>query len=52
MQRTHLPLLVWIQAIYLIAASSKGISADMLGVSCALECYLQGRVGSISRPLT
>ena len=27
MHRTHLPLLIWAQAIYLIVASSKGISA-------------------------
>jgi hypothetical protein len=36
MHRTHLPLLIWAQAIYLIVASSKGISAvkmpEMLGV--------------------
>ena len=37
MHRTHLPLLVWAQAIYLIVASSKGISSmnlmEMLDVS-------------------
>lgn len=37
MHRTHLPLLTWAHAIYLIVAASKGISAmklsEMLGIS-------------------
>lgn len=48
MHRTHLPLLVWAQAIYLIVASSKGISAvklaEMLGVSYKTAWHLGHRV--------
>jgi hypothetical protein len=48
MHRTHLPLLVWAQAIYLIVASSKGISAvkmaQMLGVSYEAAWHLGHRI--------
>lgn len=48
MHRTHLPLLVWAQAIYLIVASSKGISAvkmaQMLGVSYQTAWHLGHRI--------
>jgi transposase-like protein len=48
MHRTHLPLLVWAQAIYLIVASSKGISAvkmaEMLGVSYETAWHLGHRI--------
>lgn len=48
MHRTHLPLLVWAQAIYLIVASSKGISAmkmsQMLGVSYKTAWHLGHRI--------
>ncbi|HET8746645.1 MAG TPA: IS1595 family transposase [Ramlibacter sp.] len=48
MHRTHLPLLTWAQAIYLIAAASKGVSAvklsEMLGVSYATAWHLGHRI--------
>ena len=48
MHRTHLPLLTWAQAIYLIVASSKGISAvklsEMLGVSYGTAWHLGHRI--------
>ncbi len=48
MHRTHLPLLTWAQAIYLIVASSKGISAvklsEMLGVSYGIAWHLGHRI--------
>lgn len=48
MHRTHLPLLVWLQALYLIVASSKGVSAvklgEMLGVSYPTAWHLGHRV--------
>ncbi|MCM8738524.1 IS1595 family transposase [Azospirillum sp. A1-3] len=48
MHRTHLPLLTWAQAIYLIVASSKGISAvklaEMLGVSYETAWHLGHRI--------
>ena len=48
MHRTHLPLLTWAQAIYLIVASSKGISAkrlgEMLGVSFETARHLGHRI--------
>lgn len=48
MHRTHLPLLTWAHAIYLIVASSKGISAkklgEMLGVSYATAWHLGHRI--------
>lgn len=48
MHRTHLPLLTWLQAIYLIVASSKGISAnklgEMLGVSYPTAWFLGHRI--------
>ncbi len=48
MHRTHLPLLVWAQAIYLSVAPSKGISAvkmaEMLGVSSETAWHLGHRI--------
>jgi transposase-like protein len=48
MHRTHLPLLTWAQAIYLVVASSKGISAvklsEMLGVTYKTAWFLGHRV--------
>ena len=48
MHRTHLPLLTWLQAFYLIVASSKGISAvrlgEMLGVSYPTAWFLGHRI--------
>ena len=48
MHRTHLPLLTWAQAIYLIITSSKGISAvklsEMLGVSYETAWRLGHRI--------
>ena len=48
MHRTHLPLLTWAQAIYLIVVSSKGISAvklsEMLGVSYETAWHLGHRI--------
>lgn len=48
MHRTHLPLLTWAHAIYLIVSSSKGISAmklaDMLGVSYSAAWFVGHRV--------
>lgn len=48
MHRTHLPLLTWAQAIYLIFASSKGISAvklgEMLGISYPAAWHLGHRI--------
>jgi len=48
MHRTHLPLLTWAQAIYLIVTSSKGISAvklsEMLGVSYETAWHLGHRI--------
>ena len=48
MHRTHLPLLTWAHAIYLIVASSKGVSAmklaDMLGVSYGTAWHLGHRI--------
>ncbi len=48
MHRTHLPLLTWAQAIYLIGASSKGISAvklsEILGVSYETAWHLGQRI--------
>jgi transposase-like protein len=48
MHRTHLPLLTWAHAIYLIVASSKGISAmklsKMLGISYPAVWHLGHRV--------
>ncbi len=56
MHRTHLPLLVWAQAIYLIVASSKSLSpirsgsisavkmAEMLGVSYETAWHLGHRI--------
>jgi transposase-like protein len=48
MHRTHLPLLTWAQAIYLIMASSKGISAvklgEMLGISYPTAWHLGRRI--------
>lgn len=48
MHRTHLPLLTWLQAFYLIVASSKGISAvklgEMLGVSYPTAWHLGHRI--------
>jgi transposase-like protein len=48
MHRTHLPLLVWAQAIYLIVASSKGISAmklsEMLDVHYSTAWHLGHRI--------
>jgi hypothetical protein len=48
MHRTHLPLLVWAQAIHLVVASSKGISAvkmaQMLGVSYQTAWHLGDRI--------
>ena len=48
MHRTHLPLLTWAQAIYLIIASSKGISAvklsEILGVSYETAWHLGHRI--------
>jgi len=48
MHRTHLPLLTWAQAVYLIVASSKGISAkklgEMLGVSYPTAWFMGHRI--------
>jgi transposase-like protein len=48
MHRTHLPLLTWAQAIYLIVVSSKGVSAvklsEMLGVSYETAWHLGHRI--------
>ncbi len=48
LHRSHLPLLIWAQAIYLIVASSKGISAlklgQMLGISYPTAWYLGHRI--------
>jgi hypothetical protein len=48
MHQSHLPLLTWARAIYLILASSKGISAvklgEMLGVSYATAWFLGHRI--------
>ena len=48
MHRTHLPLLTWAHAIYLIVASSKGISAaklsEMLDVQYATAWHLGHRI--------
>ncbi len=48
MQGSHLPLLTWAQAIYLVASSSKGISAvklgEMLGVSYKTAWFLGHRI--------
>lgn len=48
MHRTHLPLLTWAQAIYLIVASSMGISAvklgEMLGISYLAAWHLGHRI--------
>ena len=48
MHRTHLPLLVWAQAIYLTVSSSKGISAvkmaEILGVSYETAWHLGHRI--------
>jgi len=48
MHRTHLPLLTWAHAIYLIVASSKGISAmklaEMLGVHYGTAWHLGHRI--------
>ena len=48
MHRSHLPLLTWAQAIYLIVASSKGISAmklsEMLGVHYGTGWHLGHRI--------
>lgn len=48
MQGSHLPLLTWAQAIYLVTSSSKGISAvklgEMLGVSNKTAWFLGHRI--------
>ena len=48
MHRTHLPLLTWAHAIYLIVSSSKGISAmklgEMLGISYPAAWHLGHRI--------
>ena len=48
MHRTHLPLLTWAHAIYLIVSSSQGISAvklsEMLGISYPSAWHLGHRV--------
>ncbi len=48
MHRTHLPLLTWAHAIYLIVSSSKGVSAmklsEMPGVSNATAWHLGHRI--------
>ena len=48
MHRTHLALLTWAQAIYLIVSSSKGISSmklsEMLGVSYGTAWHLSHRI--------
>ncbi len=48
MHRTHLPLLTWAQAIYLIVVSSKGISAkklsEMLDVHYATAWFMGHRI--------
>ena len=48
MHRTHLPLLTWAHAIYLIVSSSNGISAvklsEMLGISYPSAWHLGHRV--------
>ncbi len=48
MHRTHLPLLMWAQAIYLITASSKGISSlklsEMLGIQYNSAWHMNHRI--------
>lgn len=48
MHRTHLPLLTWAHAIYLVVSPSKGISAmklsEMLGISHPAAWHLGHRV--------
>jgi len=48
MQGSHLPLLTWAQAVYLVTSSSKGISAvklgEMLGVSYKTAWFLGHRI--------
>ena len=48
MHRSHLPLLVWAQAIYLMVSSSKGISSlklsEMLGISYKAAWHLTQRI--------
>lgn len=48
MHGSHLPLLTWAQAIYLVASSSKGISAvklgEMIGVSYKTAWFLGHRI--------
>jgi transposase-like protein len=48
MHRTHLPLLTWARAIYLIVASSKGISSmklsEMLGLPYSTAWHLSHRI--------
>lgn len=48
MHRTHLPLLMWAQAIYLIVASSKGISSlklsEMLGIAYNSAWHMNHRI--------
>lgn len=48
MHRTHLPLTTWILAMYLIAGSSKGVSAlklaALLGVTYKCACHLGHRI--------
>lgn len=48
MHRTHLPLLTWLQAMWLISASSKGISAlklaEWLGVAYQTAWHLGHRI--------
>ena len=54
MHRTHLPLLTWAQAVYLIVSSSKGISAvkrsELLrGALVATVRVIKRRGGSVSK---
>ncbi|MGF1606248.1 MAG: IS1595 family transposase [Rhodothalassiaceae bacterium] len=48
MHKTHLPLLTWAQAIYLIVSSSKGISSmklsEMLGLPYSTAWHLSHRI--------
>lgn len=48
MHRSHLPLLVWAQAIYLMVSSSKGVSSlklsEMLGISYKAAWHLTQRI--------
>ncbi len=48
MHKSHLPLLTWAEAIYLIVASSKGVSAkklgEMVGVGYATAWFLAHRI--------